>query len=218
MTHLELASALRSRIADGLSGNIADQSFSLDQLLEEIDLVRADFVHKYSMTSKLDLKHLIQSTGNLEIVCRPLQETCGFSCGVDEIPSVKVPKLMAALGDESIQYVGLSNMQEAFAVYMHPEDIRNHKVRIRTRQRPYAFWDTVTDDENMQTIYLFITVRSVFEHPTHILQGNPLNKDVDYPAPLHMQNAILDNLTEKYIRYHRQLNVVVPPNTQSDNI
>jgi hypothetical protein len=64
----------------------------------------------------------------------------------------------------------------------------------------------------------WIRVRGIFEHPMRIHLDNPEQGDNEYPAPLHMQKAIVEALTEKYVRYYRQLNTPKVPNTQSDNI
>ena len=230
MTHNELASTIRNRVADGLSGNIVDQAFSLEQLLEEIDLQRADFVHKYAESNKLDIKYLVQELSAVEIVCRDILTTdpCFDLVSGDNVPSIKIPKLLSIFGDKAIQYVGLTNMQENFAVYFSPEDIQNHQVRIRTKHRPFIWVDTAPDVNDDLTLWFFnfgsynplkyIKVRGVFEHPTRVNVNNPLNLDNEYPAPLHMQNSIVDALTEKYVRYYRQLNIPPIPNTQSDPI
>ena len=227
MTHNEMASAIRTRVADGLSGNLNNQAFSIEQLLEEIDLQRADFAHKYAMTNKLDYKFLVQEIDILQIECRNMSEDCLISAPHADVPSIKIPKIMPIFGDESIQYLGLVNMQEAFATYYHPEDIRNHKVRIRTSRRPYAWVDTAPDENDMHTIYFFnlgphnglkyVKLRAIFEHPTRVNLG-PDAADIEYPAPLHMQNSIIDVITDKYIRYFRQLQVPPVPNQQNDPI
>ena len=228
MTHNEIASTIRNRVADGLSGNISNQALSVEQLLEEIDLARADFAHKYALTPKLDPKFMMQEIDILKIECRNLSEDCFIKSPGEGVASVKVPKVMPIFGESGVQYLGLVNMQEAFAVYYHPEDIRNHKVRIRTSRRPYAWIDTAPDSNDMHTIYFFnlgphnglkyVKIRAIFEHPTRVHIDNPNAADMEYPAPLHMQNAIIDALTEKYVRYFRQLNEVPVPNTQSDPI
>jgi len=228
MTHNEIASTIRNRVADGLSGNIVDQAFSIEQLLEEIDLQRADFANKYAIQgTKLDPKFLMQEIDILKLECRDLSEDCLIGSH-DSVPSIKIPKIMPLFGESAIQYLGLVNMQEAFAVYYHPEDIRNHRVRIRTKNRPFAWVDLSPDKNDMLTIYLFnlgphnglqyLKLRGIFEHPTRVNINNPNASDMEYPAPLHMQMAIIDALTEKYVRYYRQLNVPPVPNTQSDPI
>ena len=229
MTHNELASAIRNRVADGLSGNISDQAFSVEQIMDEIDLMRADFAHKYSSTAKLDPTFLVQEPRELfKIECRNLSPDCGLLAFEENVASIKIPKLMPLFGEEAVQYLGLDNMQESFAVYFHPIDIRHHKVRIKTRKRPYAWIDTAPDSNDMQTVWLFnmgsynplqyLKLRAVFEHPSKIDPDVPNHLDKEYPAPLHLQNAIVDALTEKYIRYHRQLNIPSIPNQQTDQI
>ena len=229
MTHNEMASAIRNRTADGLSGNIVDQAFSIEQLMDEIDLMRADFAHKYAATQKLDPTYMVQEPKELfKIICRNMSPDCGVLGWGENVASIKIPRIMPLFGEQAVQYLGLNNMQEAFAVYFHPEDIRNHKVRIKTRHRPYAWLDTAPDSNDMQTIWFFnmgeynplqfVKLRAVFEHPSKVNADMPNHLDAEYPAPLHMQNAIIDALTEKYVRYFRQLNIPNIPNTQSDPV
>ena len=230
MTHNEIASTIRNRVSDGLSGSIANQAYSIEQLLEEIDLQRADFAHKYGNQGiKLDPKHLVQKIDILKIVERNLSDDCAIQEPCGNVPSIKIPRLMSLVNERDIvQYLGLVNMQEDFSVYFHPDDIQNHRVRIRTRQKPFAWVDLAHDANDKQTIWLFnmgphdplkfMKIRAVFESPTRVNVDNPNNLDNEYPAPAHMQNAIIDALTEKYVRYFRQMNIPSLPNTQSDNV
>lgn len=229
MTANEIASSIRARVADGLSGNISDQAFSLQQLLAEIDLVRNDFIHKYSNTNKLDPKYLVQEPAELfKIECRNLSPDCRIKGFGEEIPSIKIPKIIPTFGDYSIEYLGLNNMQESFAVYYHPDDIRNHKVRIKTKNLPYAWVDLSADVDDLMTVFLFnlgkynslqfLKVRGIYENPTRVNRNNPDALDMEYPAPGHLQNSIIDALTEKYVRYFRQLNTPQVPNTQADSL
>jgi hypothetical protein len=226
-----MSSAVRNNVADGLSGNISDQAFSLEQLNDQIDLARADFAHKYAATTKLDPTYMVQSPRELfKITCKNMSPDCGIEGWGENIASITVPKIMPLFEDQAIQYLGLNNMQEAFRVYMHPEDIRNHKLKMRTRNLPYAWLDTAANTEDKHTIWFFnmgsynslqfLKLRAVFEQPSKINANMPNYLDMEYPAPLHMQNAIVDALTEKYIRYYRQLNVPIQSttNTQTDNI
>jgi hypothetical protein len=230
MTHNEIASAIRNRIYDGLSGNISDQSISTDQLFDEIDLTRADFVNKYAMTSKLNTKYLLQSIDNLEIKCTSLAYTeCdAFRHCIDEVPALEVPALLATPDDSAIEYLGLVNKQEKFSVYFTTTDIDNHKYRIKTAKRPYVWVDTTLNKNGKYTLYFFnlgslnplkyVSIRAIFNNPSSILVDNFDYLDREYPAPAHMQMAIIDSLTEKYVRYFRQLGVQPLPNQQNDII
>jgi hypothetical protein len=80
----------------------------------------------------------------------------------------------------------------------------------------------------MNTLYFFnlgkfnplkyVSIRAIFNHPSSVLPFDPQYLDREYAAPAHMQMAILDAVTEKYIRYYRQMHTVPQPNTQTDNI
>jgi len=50
-------------------------------------------------------------------------------------------------------------------------------------------------------------VRGIFAHPSKVHADVINTWDQDYPAPGHVKNMILDTLSEKYIRYYRELNV-----------
>jgi len=228
MTHNEMASAIRNRVADGLDGNLNNQAFSLGQLREEIDLMRADFAHKYAQTNKLDPKFLVQDIDANKLECQNLSDDCIIKGYGENVPTIEIPKLLPLYGEQALQYVGLMNMQESFAVYFDPQDIRNHKYRIKTKHRPFVWVDTAVNNNDMMVLRFFnwgswdplkwVRVRGIFEHPMRVNIENPTHLDMEYPAPLHMQNSILDALTEKYVRYFRQLNTPKVPNTQSDNI
>jgi hypothetical protein len=228
MTHNELASAIRNRVGDALSGNLNNQAYSLEQLHEEIDLTRGTFINKYINTSKLDPKFLVQEIDTLPIICRNLSEDCFIQDPAGSVPSIKIPPLSSVFGDKAIEFLGLVNMQESFAVYFSPDDIRNHKYRIKTNKRPFAWVDLASDKNGQQTIYFFnlgkfnplkfVKLRAIFSHPSSVNSDNPNSLDMEYPAPDYMQDAILDVLTEKYIRYYRQLNVPSVPNQQNDII
>jgi len=231
MTANEISSTIRNRVYDALTGNIADQSLSTDQLYDEIDLVRADFVNKYAMTSKLNTKYLLQSIDNLELNCTSLAytECCdAFRHCSDEVPAVEIPALLATPDDSAIEYLGLTNKQEKFSVYFSTTDIDNHKYRIKTAKRPYVFVDTTLNANNKYTLYFFnmgshnplkyVSIRAMFTLPSSVMPYDFNYLDREYPAPAHMQMAIIDNLTEKYVRYYRQLGVTQVPNQQNDNI
>ena len=229
MTLQELASTIRNRVSDGLSGAIADQAFSLEQLYDEIDLTRADFVHKYSGTAKLNTKYLLQTIDSLEIQCTSLAyaDSCPEFAGfTDQVPAVEIPPLLATFDDSAIEYLGLVNKQEKFSVYYDSSDIQNHRVRVRTAHRPFVWVDTSLNQNNKFTLYFFnmgkfnplrfVSIRAAFNNPSSLQALDPHSIEREYPAPLHMQLAIVDSLTEKYVRYFRQLNLVPAPNTRTD--
>lgn len=230
MTLNEITSAIRNRIADGLSGNISNQAFSLKQLEEEVDLQRATLINSYVDTGRrLNPNYLYQTVDKLKLECTDLSHNapCGVGSG-EGVPAIKISPIAATFDDSAIEYFGLMNKQEKFIVYYDADSIGNHKYRVKTKNRPYIWVDTTQDSSGMMTAYLlnagphatlkYLSIRAIFEHPSRVggISGN--FGDSEYPAPGHLQNSIIDALTGKYIEYYRKLNIIQPPNTQSDSI
>lgn len=233
MTLNEITSTIRNKVHDGLDGALANNAMSLEQLEEEVDLAYAFFVNKYIMNgAKLNKKYLMQSLNTVKLECRDLSGG-DLNCGNhllsgDQVPSIKIPMIMSTPDDSGIEFVGLVNKQEDFKVYYNISDIENHFYRVRTAHRPFIWVDLTTDSQGLITLYLFnfgkhnplkyLSVRAMFEHPARVTALNPTYGDLEYPAPLHMQKAIVDQLVNEYINSYRKLNVSTPPNTQSDPI
>ena len=226
MTLSEMTSSIRNRVADGLSGNIADQAFSLLQLEKEVDLQRAEFIQKYlNSGNKLNANFLYQGIDGIHVECHDLSQNspCGFSSG-DGVPAIKIPPIASTFGNDAVEYLGLMNKQEKFVVYFDTDSMSNHKYRARTSKRPYIWIDTAPDKTGNMTAFLlnagkystlkYMSIRAIFQNPSALSE----NSDTEYPAPGHMQNQIIDTLTDKYVRYFRQLNVPPQPNTKSDPI
>jgi len=153
MTAMEMASAIRGHVSDGLSGNITTQAYSLAQLYDEIDLKRSKLIHQYLHTGKLNTVQLMQPMDRLQLICKPLEKFCGNYTG-DSVPSVRVPMIATAFNKEdAISYLGLGNKQQSFKVYFDVDDIINHKFRFKTGHRPFAWVDTAAEADNWITIY-----------------------------------------------------------------
>jgi hypothetical protein len=229
MTINELASAIRNNVVDGLSGNISDQAFSIEQLYDEIDLARANFIHQYAGTKKLDYKFLVQSLDSIPVECRNLSNDCQIADPTAEVPSIKIPRLASIFGEQSIEYLGLNNMTKQIPIYYTPDQIRFHHVKLRTKHLPYSWVDLAPDRDGNQTIYFFnmnshdplkyVKLRGVFEHPMKLLREAGVDSsNLDYPAPGHMQESIKDKLTQYYLEIFRKLNVIETPDQNVDNI
>jgi len=230
MTLNEMSSSIRNRVADGLSGNISNQAFSTEQLNDEIDLQRSDFINQYVTSGlKLNPNYLYQTIDGLELKCINLDDNSDCNYLPDsKTMAMKIPAIAATSMDSAVEYFGLNNKQNSFIVYYTTSQIQNHKRRVRTKLKPFIWIDTTLDQNGFMTAYLmnsssynelkYMSIRAIFEHPSRVLNSNANFGDTEYPAPGHIQNKIIDALTEKYVRYYRQLNILSTPNTQSDNI
>ena len=225
MTHNQIASTIRNHISDGLSGAIADEEISIEQLLDEIDLTRASLIVKNALTMKVDYKYFMQSLDSIPITCKSMSTSCGVYIPGDSIPSIEIPSILPIAGDRGIEFIGTNDMSTSFDIYYHPEDIRDHKVRMVTRRRPYVWVDLAVNPKGMLTVWFFnfgsynplkkIKFRGVLNSPMKAINGYSVNT-TEYPAPADVQQEIINFLTSKYINYYRALNIQPTANTQTD--
>jgi hypothetical protein len=228
MTLNEISSTIENNISDALSGAIANRATSTEQLEAEVDLLREKLVFEQLKAGKIDLKYFLQNIDSIKLECRDFVKDCGAWKSGDSLPSIKIPKLLATANDSQIEYIGIANMHRGFKVYYDVEDIRMHKYRLKTANSPFAWVDMTPDGDDMVTIYFFnfnkydgmkfVSIRAAFASPLNVKPLDPLLREKEYPAPGFMQEMIISTLTERYIRYYRQLNVPAQPNTQTDNV
>jgi len=226
MTHRQIASAIRNHITDGLSGKIADEEISIEQLMDEIDLARSAIVEADALTMKVDYKYLVQSISSIPVHCMAMNGDCAVYVPGDNIPSIEIPKVMPIAGDKAVEYIGTNDMAVSFDVYFHPSDIRDHKIRIMSRHRPFAWVDlaSVTNKETMTVWFFnwgaynplkFIKFRGVLDKPGQAISDYSVDT-TEYPANSALQKKIITTITKEYINYYRALNLAPAPNTQTD--
>jgi hypothetical protein len=228
MTVNEISSTIINNVSDALSGAILNRAISTGQIEAEIDLLREKLAFEQIRTGKIDLKYFMQSLNSLPIICRDFTRECGAIKSGESIPSIRIPKLMALQNNTQLEYVGLVNKQKRFIVYYDIDDISNHKFRLKTSHSPFVWVDLTPDNEDMIMLYFFnlgkygvlkyVDVRGSFAKPTLLFPLDPESSEKEYPAPGYIQEMIISTLSERYIRYYRQLNIPTLPNQQQDNI
>jgi len=229
MTLNEISSTIRNRISDGLSGNITNVAYSLEQIEDEIDLMRAALVEKFKNTpNKVDPRHLTQTMDRLCVECKDLgnnsQCLSKISTGMG-IPSVSIPAFVG----ENLYYVGTVDKMHDFKIYFDIADIENHVYRPRTSKKPFVWADLGSrDSQGFITLWFFnmgpnnpikyISTSSILEKPMLSLLLNPEYGEMEYPAPAHIIEAIIEGLVNKYVFNYRKLNIPPLPNTQADPV
>jgi len=228
MTTSQIASTIENNVSDALSGAILNRAVTYDQIYGEIDLLREKLAYDQIKTGKIDIKYFMQSLPLQNLVCRDLTRGCGIIKSGESVPSIRIPKLMAMQDNSQLEYVGLANKQKRFITYYDIDDISNHKYRLKTPESPFVWVDLTPDNDDMIALFFFnlgqynalkyVEVRGAFAKPTNVMPLNPEEDEKEYPAPGVIQEMIISTLSERYIRYYRQLNVMPTPNTQSDPI
>jgi len=228
MTHNEIASSIRNHVVDGLSGAISDQEFSIAQLIDEIDLTRAQLIYTLSLNQKIDLNSLAQTQSSVPVKCRSMNASCECFLPGDSIPSISVPKLSRLGKGSPVLYLGTNDLRDPIDVYYGMSEVRDHEIRMTTRHRPFAWVDLSShDNSGLTDIWLFnmsayiglkfMKVVGIYDNPSQVISEYSL-EETEYPAPPTIQLQIINTLTEKYIRYYRSLNVMPLANQQADGL
>ena len=224
MTKSEMRSTIKNNVTDALSGAVANFSLPNKQIESEIDLVRSDLLFKDSKQfGKVNLKYYYQNIDDLEILCEDISNTC-TKFGLKAL-RVRVPRVIETVHDEAINYMGHIDNMYSYKVYYNVNQVQMHKYRAKTSRKPFVWVDTSSADDHYMYMYLFnfpklnplkvLKVIGVFENVSFVSALNG-TENSEYVAPQHMQERIIVTLTERYIRYYRQLNVNKEPNTGTD--
>ena len=224
MTLNEIASAIRNHISDGLSGAVANYSYSIEQLEAEITLMRNKLLFERARQGKVNLKQYYQTYPGVilepaDISASPVltayKRALGFSS----------PRILSTINDNyEVVLIHTIDNERTFKVY-RTIDYRDHKYRQKTKRAPFVYLDTSTNAEGTVKGWLMntgsyesiraITIQAVFADPMDV---PGFNGDSEYPAPLESQNDIIAALTAQYVQYYRQMNIVQRPNTQTDPV
>lgn len=222
MTYEQLASAIKNNVSDGLKSP-NQFSYSIEQLIDEALLLRARIIYEKSTTYKVNSKYFTQKISKISLSCEKLNGPC--SVPIDDIEmSFKIPKPADTAKDDAISFIGPIDNSASFKIY-YDDMYRFHSYRSRTAHKPFVFVDLAfEDDDGRVYAYLmnaskykeikYLTIRGVFANPK-LASVFPNFYEDEFAAPYDVQSHIIDQMTQKYISYYRQLNMPPQPNTQS---
>lgn len=211
-------SAIQNDVVAGLPGLSNMSKFSLEQIEDDIIEERLAVIKDYSIKNLLPVKDLIMSIDCIPVDCGDITGCCGDS-GISPQAHFKVPQILNDWGMEGIQYIGSVDRMNSFKVYTDMS-FRNHKYRRRGATKPYVWINTTPDAEGMYNGYVFntpflklISISAVFKDPRQLDIYSCCNFD-QYDNKSFIDTEVRRRLTEKYIRYYRQMATAHTPNTQ----
>jgi len=224
MTAQEIASAIRNNVGGGLR-EVTNFAYSLPQLEDEIMNTRNQILlEDRAQGGVLNTELFMQRIDNivLDLVRFPVG---GYSNSPERVLHAKIPQLTADPSGAALSYFGPPDMSLDFIKY-YDSSFKNHRYSRVIKNRPYVYIDLATDVNGKHDSYLFniegnnlqeISVRGVFLNPLSIMEEQGMFvDDVEFPAPLAVQEMIIDRLTAKYVEYYRKMNMGYQPNTQTD--
>lgn len=218
----KLASAIRNDVVSGLRGYHTNMSMSLEQLCDDIVDERLQIIKEYSLKGVLPTKDLYISINCIPIDCKDLERCrCSYNTECETITAhFEIPQIVNDYGSLSIDYIGSSDRQNPFIYYTSSTAYRYHKYRKRGKNRPYVWIDTTPNENGMYDCFVFnapllsqVSVSAIFKDIRQLEKYGCCTELKDDNMTF-INNEIKKRLTEKKIRYYRQLAAPIEPNNQ----
>ena len=218
----KLASAIRNDVVSGLRGIHTNMSMSLEQLCDEIVDERLQVLKEYSLKGALPVKDLYLSINCIPVDCKDIERCrCGNQDDCSTVTAhFEIPQILNDYGEKSIDYIGSNDRQNPFVYYTSSTARRYHKYRKRGKDKPYVWIDTTPNENGMYDCFIFnaplltqVSITAVFKDLRQ-LENYECCNDISNDNMSFINNEIKKRLTEKKIRYYRQLQAPIEPNNQ----
>lgn len=219
----KLASAILNDILSGLRGITSNISLSVEQLEDDIIDERLTIIKEYALKGLLPVKDLVTSINCLEVDCKSIENCnlCNSNLNIREtkIPHVEIPQIVTDLGVDAIQYFGTVDRNTPFKIYT---DIsyQYHKYNRWLGRKPYIYIDTSPNENGMYDCYIFnapliktLSIIAVFKDPRQLEQFTCCNAE-EVSNMNFLTNDIKRRITEKKVRWYKNLNTIQLPNDQ----
>lgn len=217
----KLASAIRNDVYSGLQGLRGNISLSIEQLQDDIVDQRLQIIKEYALKGILPVKDLLLSINCIPVDCKDLDRCCSSNLQSQPVAHFEVPQILMDYGNDSIAYIGSTDRQNPFRYSTSSVNwsIYN-KYRKRGKDKPYVIIDPTPNENGMFDCFIFnaplikqISIVAIFKDPRQLEQYNCCTEFGDDNFSF-INDEIKKRLTEKKIRYYRQLATGVNPNDQ----
>lgn len=212
------ASAIQNNVVAGLPGLTSAPRFSIEQIEDDIIEERLLIIKEYSAKNLLPVKDLAMSINCISVDCEDISGCCS-DVGVQPQSHFKVPQVLNDWGMDGIVYVGSVDKQNPFKVYTD-SSFRMHKFRRRGVGKPYVWIDTTPDSDGFYNGYIFnapfikvLSITAVFKDPRQLYEYACCNTEM-FDNKTFIDAEVQKRLSEKYIRYYRQIATANTPNDQ----
>lgn len=224
MIYQKLASAIYNDVMTGLRGASSGQAMSMEQLEDDIIDERLQILKEYTIKGLLPKQDLLLSINCVQVDCESL-ERCPCNDVGNKIAHIQIPQLVNDFGtDNALEYIGSPDRQNPFIVYTSINELIAHKYRKRGKNKPYVFVDITPNKNNMNDCFIFnapmistLAVVGIFKDPRQLefygCCDHLLDEEIDNLSAIN--NEIKRRLTEKKLRFYRQLAIPLHPNNQT---
>lgn len=228
-----LADAIANDVRSGLRGYHQNMSMSIEQLEEEIVLMRLQIMKEYIIQGLLPIHDLLLAINCIPVDCDNLDKcSCNSqTCGSDPVAHFQIPQLLFDFGlKKSIQYIGTTDKQISFIVYTKPFNLLStiQKYRKRGKNKPWVYIDVTPNHSGLLDCYIFeaplikqVSVIGIFKDPRQLegFQCSCLNDGQEFATQMDnnfnfIDNIVKERLTKQKLYYYKQFSAPLLPNDQ----
>lgn len=216
----KLASAIYNDIISGLAGITSTPSISIQQLEDDVIDERLQIIKEYSLKNLVPRNDLLMSISCIDTDCKSLDK-CPCNGTTYSKPQLhfEMPQMVNDLAQESIEFIGSIDRNVQFKIYTNTA-YQYHKYQRRGADKPFVYVEPTPNENNMYDAWIFnapllkkISVIFIPKDPRQLLQYDCCAGD-DLENYTFLSAEIKKRLTEKKIRYYRQLAMPPQPNNQ----
>lgn len=222
MTIDQLASAIYNDVVSGLRGITSNPTISIEQLKDEVVAERNIIMREYLLKGVINLNELYLAINCIPVNCDYMSKCCDLSVGEKALHFEIPPIIYLNSGIDTIKFVGSVDRKIRYNIYTD-EAYRFHKYKKHNADEPYVYIDPAINSNGNLDGYIFnvpfvkyISVIALFLDPRKLLEWDCCQTNADtYLDCGILSDEIQRRLTEKKIRYYRQLLAPALPNTQT---
>lgn len=216
-----LASAIYNDVYAGLKGFHHNLSMSMEQLEDEVVSERLQIIKELILKDALPKRDLLLTLSCLNVDCKDLERCrCRSKFGGTPAYHFEIPQLITDFDGVGIEFIGTIDKMTSFSVYTSLTSASHHKYRKRRKDQPYVYVDTTPNENNMFDCFIFnapfikqVTVVGIFKDLRQVeITGCCSDLSENYSW---LDTEIQKRLTEKKLRYYRQLSPPLLPNDQA---
>lgn len=215
----KLASAIYNNIVGGLAGITSTPNLSLLQLQDDVIDERLQIIKEYAAKNLIPRNDLLMSLNCIDVDCKSLDKCPNNKDYSLPIAHFEMPQIVNDLAQESIEFIGSIDRNIQFKIYTNTA-WQYHKNLRRGAEKPFVYIEPTPNVNNMYDAWIFnvellkkISVIAIFKDPRQLEQYDCFKGD-DIENYSFISTEIKKRLTEKYLRYYRQLAAQPTPNNQ----
>lgn len=217
----KLASAIYNDIVSGLVGITSTPTISIEQLIDDVVDERLQIIKEYSMKNLVPRNDLLMGIHCIDVDCKSLDKCpCAGTTYSPPVAHFELPQIVNDLAQESVEFCGSIDRNVQFKVYTSTA-WQYHKYLRRGSENPFVYIEPIPNENNMYDAWIYnapllkkISVIAIFKDPRQLLQYDCCAGD-EMDNYTFLSAEIKKRLTEKKIRYYRQLLQQPQPNTQA---